>query len=155
MIIPDFLSFAVAFLGGLFATLLMIAIEIPSWKRWGLQGVLEWHENQILSVKFFKLSKSGLHFKGIFLLHFLNGGLASMGFLMVLELFPITLTHLFFSGIMYGFFLWVATLIPIHKLITGISPWHHPNGIGPFISSLIGHVVYGVVIGYFFLNLPI
>src|SRR5579883_2824883 len=155
MMTPDLLSFAVAFLGGLFATLLMTATEIPSWKKWGLQGVLEWHENQVLCVKFFKLSKSNLHFKGIFLLHFVNGGLGSIGFLLALWIFPIALGSLFFSGILYGLFLWIVTLLPIHKPITGISLRTHPDGILPSVSSFIGHVVYGIAIGYFFLNLPV
>lgn len=152
---PDLLSFAIAFLGGLFATLLMTVAEIPSWKRWGLRGVLEWHENQILSAKFFKLDKSILHLKKIFLLHFAKGGLGGIGFLLALWLFPIALGNLLFSGAVYGIFLWIVTLVPIHKPITGISIWAHPDGMIPTIASLVGYVVYGIMIGYFFLNLPV
>jgi hypothetical protein len=153
--IPDLLSFAVAFVGGLFATFLMIAVEISSWKKWGLLGVLEWYENQVFYVKFFKPSKSSLHFKEIFLLHFVNGGLRSIGFLITLWIFPFTLANLFLSGIFYGFFLCIFTLIPIHKFITKIYPWNHPDGIMPFLASLVGHIVYGIAVGYFFLNLPV
>jgi hypothetical protein len=143
--------FLIAFFVGLFATLLMTVTEIPSWRRWGIKGVLEWHENQVLSIKFFKLSESNLHLKGIFLLHFLNGGLGGIGFLLALWMFPIGFRNLLLAGILYGFFLWIVTLIPIHKPITGISPWNHPYGIMPSIASFIGHVVYGIITGYFFL----
>lgn len=142
-------SFFIALAGGLFATLLMIILEIPAWRKWGLIGVLEWHENQALSTKFFKLSDNHMHTKGIFLLHFVNGGLGGIGFLLVLLIFPFTVANMFFSGIVYGVFLWVVTLIPIHKPITGISPWKHPNGMMPTVLSLIGHLVYGVAIGLY------
>jgi hypothetical protein len=90
-----------------------------------------------------------MHTKGIFLLHFVNGGLGGIGFLLVLLIFPFTVANMFFSGIVYGVFLWVVTLIPIHKPITGISPWKHPNGMMPTVLSLIGHLVYGVAIGLY------
>jgi hypothetical protein len=41
--------------GGLFGTLVMSAIEVIPWRKWGLSGVFEWHENQMLIVKFFRL----------------------------------------------------------------------------------------------------
>jgi hypothetical protein len=155
LIYPELFTLGLAFLGGLFATLLMTLTEIPSWRRFGLQGVLEWHENQVLSEKFFKLARSSLHIRGIFLLHFLNGGLGGVGFLLALSAFPFAMVNLYASGVIYGFFLWLVTLVPIHKPITGISPWKHPMGKTPAVASLIGHIVYGFVIGYFFLNLPI
>ena len=42
--------------GGLFGTVAMSAIEVIPWRRWGLTGVFEWHENQMLIVKFLKSS---------------------------------------------------------------------------------------------------
>ncbi len=144
---PGLIEFLFAFAVGLCATLVMTLIEIPLWKRFGLRGVLEWHENQILSARFFRLSNDTMHFKGIFLLHFLNGGLGGVGFLLVWWLLPVIATSVIPSGIAYGMFLWVVTLIPIHKPITGISPWKHPDGITPVIMSLAGHLIYGVIVG--------
>ncbi|MFL6459826.1 MAG: hypothetical protein ACJ71J_02555, partial [Nitrososphaeraceae archaeon] len=72
---------------GLLGTIVMCAIEIVPWRKWGLQGVFEWHENQMLIVKFFKLENNGvLHYRGIFGLHFLNGMLGGIGFYLALEL---------------------------------------------------------------------
>ena len=146
---PDAGTFLVAFLIGLFATLIMTLVEIPAWRRFGLRGVLEWHENQVLSTKLFRLDESSLHVKGIFFLHFANGGLGGAGFALALMVFSFT-TNIIFAGIAYGVFLWLVTLIPIHKPITGITPWRHPDGPMPMITSLIGHLVYGVVVGYVF-----
>lgn len=142
-------TFFVAFLIGLFATLVMTLVEIPAWRRFGLRGVLEWHENQVLSTRLFRLDESRLHVKGIFFLHFANGGLGGMGFVLALMVFSFA-ANIIFAGIVYGIFLWLVTLVPIHKPITGITPWKHPDGAMPMITSLIGHLVYGVVIGSIF-----
>lgn len=150
MEISDISTFLIAAMIGLFATLVMTITEIPAWKRFGLRGVLEWHENQILSTKFFRLSESGLHVKGIFLLHFANGGLGGIGFALALTVFPFATSSVLLSGIGYGVFLWIATLVPIHKPITGIIPWRHPDGTIPMVASLAGHLVYGIVVGSFF-----
>jgi len=150
MIQLDIVTIFLALLAGLVATLAMTILEIPAWKRFGLRGVLEWHENQVLSTKFFRLSESELHVKGIFFLHFVNGGLGGIGFALAPALFPFASSSLVPSAIGYGLFLWLVTRIPIHKPITGITPWRHPDGIIPMIVSLAGHIAYGVVLGAFF-----
>lgn len=86
-ILLDGNTFFVAFLAGLVATIVMTLFEIPIWKRFGLRGVLEWHENQVLSIRFFRLSESRLHVKGIFFLHFLNGALGGIGFALAMVVF--------------------------------------------------------------------
>ena len=63
----------------------MTLTEIPSWKRWGLHGVFEWHENQILSNRLLRLSdRKEIYLRGIFFLHFLNGTLAGIVFPFIL-----------------------------------------------------------------------
>ena len=151
---PDAYSILLGFAAGLFSTLLMTLIELPSWKKWGLQGVFEWHENQVIVTKVFKLSAEKTHFTGIFVLHFLNGGLGGIGFLIALWIFPVGISHIFISALLYGFFLWIVTLIPIHRPITGLSPWKHPLGNLPALASLVGHIVYAIMLGYFFINTP-
>ncbi|MGZ5510237.1 MAG: hypothetical protein ACXWFC_07145 [Nitrososphaeraceae archaeon] len=138
---------------GFVSTGFMTILEIPFWKRWGLTGILEWHENQILTCKFFRLASNNLHFWGIFLLHFLNGSLGGIGLLLAFILIP-TLKEIPFLplGLLYGFFLWILTLVPIHKPITGIDPWNHPLGKGPAVLSLVGHTIYGITLVTFFLT---
>jgi hypothetical protein len=132
------------------ATTIMTLYEIPFWRKWGLRGVFEWHENQILSTKFFGISRRVVQYRGIMFLHFLNGTLGGI-------LFPFVVTYLInshsmmlvtFSGIVYGWLLWIITLVPIHKPITGLGVWNHPLGHYPALVSLGGHVVYGVVLGF-------
>ena len=142
-------------IGGLLGTLVMSAIEIIPWRKWGLSGVFEWHENQILIAKFLRLENdnAGLHYLGIFGLHFLNGLLGGMGFYFAITLIDyLAILPLPLLGILYSFFLWVVTLVPIHKPITGLHPWNHPLGHWPAIASLAGHFAYGLVMSLLFLG---
>jgi hypothetical protein len=65
--------FFAGIIAGMIATLLMSLIEVPSWKKWGLYGVFEWHKNQIIWARIFRKPSNIIHFKGIYFLHFLNG----------------------------------------------------------------------------------
>ena len=141
-------------IGGLVSTAMMTLAEIPSWKKWQLQGVFEWHENQEITRKLLSISndeKKTIHVKGIFFFHFLNGTLVGIAFLfIIISLFPSfinDIVSLLLIGILYGFIVWIVTLIPIHKPITGLSPWNHPFGKWPAIASLGGHIVYGFILG--------
>lgn len=141
--------------GGLFGTLVMSAIEVIPWRKWGLHGVFEWHENQMLIVKFLKLKNDDacLHYLGIFGLHLTNGVLAGIGFYFAIEFIDfLALLPLALLGMVYSFFLWIVTLVPIHKPITGLHPWNHPLGHGPALASLAGHFVYGIVMSLLFLG---
>jgi len=142
----DYFSVFLSLLAGLFATLMMSIFEFPFWRKWGLEGVLEWHENQVLYSKFFKTDVTQINFSGLFLLHFVNGGLGGLGFYFLLTLFPSLITVVVFVGIIYSLVLWVLTLLPIHKPITRIDPFKHPLGLGPVITSLTGHILYGVIL---------
>jgi uncharacterized membrane protein YagU involved in acid resistance len=140
-------------LAGAASTAIMTLTEIPSWKRWGLHGVFEWHENQVITKRLFKLpnENNNIHFKGVFFLHFLNGILAGIAFPFIVAFFFTGFIDIFTSllllGALYGFLLWIITLAPIHKPITGLSPFNHPIGHMPALTSLGGHIVYGMVLG--------
>ena len=60
---------------------------------------------------------------------------------------PIAWNYTLMLSVAYGFALWIATLAPIHKPITGHSVWNHLLGHLPSIASLIGHLIYGLVLG--------
>jgi hypothetical protein len=86
------------------------------------------------------------------LLHFLNGNLAGIAYPFVFySVFSYLRIYdsasIYMIGILYGIVLWLLTLVPIHKPITGFSPWNHPLGRLPALASLGGHVVYGIVLG--------
>ncbi len=152
--------FIIGLVAGILSTATMTITEIPSWKRWGIYGVFEWHENYIITKRlrlflhFSNTSDVGVesHFKGIFFFHFLNGALAGIAFPYITSFitsssFSLTTLSYCLFGILYGILLWIVTLVPIHKPITGFSPWNHPLGHLPVFASLSGHLVYGLVLG--------
>ncbi|MDF2737726.1 MAG: hypothetical protein K0S93_1583, partial [Nitrososphaeraceae archaeon] len=61
----DLFSILLSLLAGLMSTGFMTVIEIPFWKRWKLTGILEWHENQVLTCKIFSLPDNKNYFWGI------------------------------------------------------------------------------------------
>lgn len=136
---------------GMVATAVMTASEIPSWRKWGLLGVFEWHENQLLSARIFRIPLNIPNFKYIFLLHILNGSLAGIAFPFILLLLGISIgsdyIHNLVLSLVYGCTLWIVTLVPIHKAITGYPVWNHCLGHLPSIVSLMGHFIYGLVLG--------
>jgi hypothetical protein len=143
-------------IAGLISTTIMTIFEIPFWKIWRIQGILEWHENQILVSslikKFKRFEFNNVNYIGIFLLHFINGTLAAIVFPFVYlfftsSFFPNEIRVSIMIGIIYGILLWILTLLPIHKPITGLSVWNHPLGKGPVIISFCGHLLYGITLG--------
>lgn len=89
---------------------------------------------------------------GIFCLHFINDILAAIpfpfAFLFFKELFSTDeFLHSILFGIAFGILLWILTLLPIHKPITGLSVWNHTLGKGPAVVSFCGHILYGIVLG--------
>jgi hypothetical protein len=129
---------------------------MPSWKRWGIYGIFEWHENYIITKRLHRRFSNTIengtenHFKGIFFFHFLNGALAAIAFPCVITFlipsFSFNILSFCLFGILYGFLLWIITLVPIHKPITGYSLWNHPLGHLPALASLSGHLVYGLAL---------
>jgi hypothetical protein len=149
--------FIIGLIAGILSTAAMTITEIPSWKKWGIYGVFEWHENYIITKRLYLLFSNTIekerqsYFKGIFFFHFLNGALAAIAFPYIIYFlshsFSFTIISFSLFGILYGIALWIVTLVPIHKPITGYSVWNHPLGHVPAFASLSGHVVYGIVLG--------
>jgi len=150
MIIPLAEIFFSGLFSGIVATAIMTVSEIPSWRKWGLLGVFEWHENQVLSIRLFRIPRNKLNFKYIFLLHIVNGSLAGIAYPLILSILEISIVsdHVYvLISLVYGFALWMITLVPIHKPITGYPVWNHHLGHLPSIASLTGHLIYGLVLG--------
>jgi hypothetical protein len=150
------INFVIAgIIAGLISTGIMTIYEIPFWKLWGIKGILEWHENQIIGSKIlkkFKRNNYHVNYTVILLLHIINGVLAAIVFPFVNLIFsyPSFSNRYLLSiiyGIIYGILLWMLTLLPIHKPITGLSIRNHPLGNGPSIVSFSGHILYGTLLG--------
>ena len=132
-------------LTGLVSTALMTSLEWLFWRRWGLTGVLEWHENQVIWSRLSGSDPSVISVPGVLFFHFLNGGLGAVPFPILAGQVPSF--GVIWLGLAYGVFLWVLTLFPIHRPVTGVPILGHPHGKGPVAASLVGHLVYGLSLG--------
>lgn len=130
-------------LAGLVATLPMTLWEAPFHRRDGLEAVLEWHLNQVLAAKMFDRPADELVLPGL-LLHFGHGAVGGLVFAFLLPagwgVFAVA------AGLVYGWFLWLVGLA-FHRPVTGTSAIDHPDGLRPAAVSLVGHGIYGVVLG--------
>ncbi len=78
-----------AFIAAITDAIAVTLTEIPSGRRWGLQGVFKWHETQSLAS--FLMGSSQINFSAILTHHFLNGIFASIAFpSLVSFLYPFT-----------------------------------------------------------------
>ncbi len=147
-------ALVVGFIAGTAATTLMTLLQFPFYRKWGLVGILEWHENVCILARVSGVNSPERLLVWSFLLHYLNGGLAAMVYVaaavslgLVLYIDPLVL------GALYGVVLWILTLYPIHKPITGVSLHRHPLGHKPIILSILVHIVYGITTTYLAIRL--
>lgn len=131
---------------GLVATIVMSVIQLLFWRRWSTIGILEWHENQMIMSKLTGHKPEEV-LAASFILHFANGGIAAIFYALFVKLVPI-LSQLnpLVAGGLFGVILWILTLAPIHKPLTGISISMHPLGRKPMVLSIILHVIYGIIV---------
>ncbi|MEM0384278.1 MAG: hypothetical protein QXX19_02970 [Candidatus Caldarchaeum sp.] len=136
------------FAAGLASTALMTAVQYPFYLRWSVVGILEWHENVCIAARLLGRSAEASLIPS-FLFHFLNGGLAAMFYaLAVSQLSFLQAFETWALGLLFGVFLWLATLAPIHRPITGVSITSHPLGAKPAVLSIAVHLLYGLSTAY-------
>lgn len=142
-------SLLVGLAAGLLATALMTLVELPVYRRFGMEAVLEFHENMATLAKWTGRPAAD-HFLEALPLHFLHGGVGGLVLAAALNwvpgLFALTATRVL--GWLFGLLLWLVTLA-IHRPITGVSAVRHPRGPWPALLSLATHSVYGVALGVF------
>lgn len=134
---------------GLLATVPMTLWEVPWYLRHGMEGVLEWHENQAMWARLAAAGREGpadpkrAVAPGL-LLHFAHGGVGGFVYATVAPALPLFFGVL--AGVLFGWLLWLITLA-IHRPVTGLSALDHPHGSRPAAASLVGHLLYGAVLG--------
>jgi len=128
---------------GLLGTAVMLLPEIFAWHKWGIRGVLEWHECQKMVDRLHRCKS----LKAALVLHFVNGGLIGIPFLFLVSF--VTFLPKPILGFAYGVVVWLLTLAPVHRLITGIPLLRHPQGWQPIVVSLLGHVAFGLTLSLF------
>ncbi len=138
-------------ISGILSTITMLIFEIPFYRYWGIRGVYELHESEMMICKLLnrtfqdKISTLGI------IIHIINGSLLAIPFVVFMSILNIIPTVLI--GISYAVFVWLVTLLPVHKIITGESIQENPYGYKSVLVSIFGHFVYGIVLYYSYITL--
>lgn len=139
----DDLTILRGLLAGFAATAPMTLAELLARYRWGLEGLLDWQENQTIAGRILNRPLEVVVFPGLGF-HFLHGLLAGIVFVLVVPLFP-SAWPLAVLGPGYGAVLFAITLV-IHRPITGRYAWSGPQRTVALVVSLLAHLVYGAAL---------
>ncbi len=131
----DALDLLRGFAAGFAATAAMVAVQALAWALWGRPAVFEWQEAEVGAERL--LGRRSL--RAALVLHFLVGGVVGVAFALGVGAFPVA--PAIALGPVLGFAMWVITLV-IDEPVTGVPA----RGIGASVS-LVGHLVYGSVLG--------
>jgi hypothetical protein len=134
---------------GLVATAGMSLIEFPIWRKWGMEGVVEWHMNQSLMARLLGRPPEHLVSQGL-ILHFLHGGLAGIVFVLMLPIVP--RIPIISAGVAFGLILWVISLL-IMRPVTGVGLGGHHLQWLTLVVALAGHLFYGILLAFLVISL--
>lgn len=132
----------VGLLAGVVATGCMTLWELPFFRRFGIEGCLDWQINQhALSRLNGKPVDANLALGLV--VHWVVGTAAGTGFSLVAR--AQSTSALMHAGIGFGIVLWVLLMV-VRKPITGRAPVEGRHGWLAAGVSLVGHVAYGLVL---------
>ena len=126
---------------GVVATACMTAWELPFYRRYGREGCLDWDINQHLVGRVNGKPPSANLAAGL-VVHVVVGVVVGVGFVLC----PWSGPRATGIGVALGVLLWMM-LLALRKPITGLGPTDGRLGIRPAWISLVGHIVYGAVLG--------
>jgi uncharacterized protein DUF6789 len=131
---------------GAAATACMTAWELVFYRRFGLEGCLDWDINQHLLERLNGKPASANLIEGLGL-HILVGAAAGAAFFEVLHRVSAhEATTILAGGVAFGVALWLF-LLPLRRFATGLGPMGGRLGGLPILISLVGHLIYGAVLG--------
>ncbi|HWH52209.1 MAG TPA: hypothetical protein VN651_11760 [Gemmatimonadaceae bacterium] len=131
---------------GVAATACMTAWELIFYRRFGLEGCLDWDINQHLLERLNGKPASANLIEGLGL-HILVGAAVGAAFSEVVHRVS---AHDALSALGLGAVLGVALwlfLLPLRRIATGLGPMDGRLGGLPILISLVGHLIYGVMLG--------
>jgi hypothetical protein len=134
---------------GLVAAICMTTLELPFWRRWGMEGVAEWQVNAVMvSLLLRKFSKRRVVTWMSVAMHLFHGPPLGVVFrLLLLGLFGTTiLSSLVLSyAILYSIVLWIISPFLTRKFFETSGGFRMTrNGLA---VSFLSHIVYGVFLG--------
>ena len=148
---PPLLELLAASLGGLVAALCMTLVEIPFWKKWGMEGVAEWQVNSVIVwVLIRKFTQRRVATSMSVAMHLFHGAVLGFLFLVLLDLSQtaILLPQVLVYAILYSSLLWIVSPYLTRKIFASLGGF---RVIGKGLAvSFIGHIIYGIFLGFLF-----
>src|SRR6266852_1207396 len=142
------LELLAACFAGLVAAISMTLVEIPFWKKWGMEGVAEWQVNSVIvCVLIRKFTRRRVVSSMIVAMHLFHGAALGILFLVLLDysqtttLLPLVLVY----AIVYSSVLWMVSPFltrGIFEAAGGFRITRKGLAVG-----FLGHIVYGVFLG--------
>lgn len=82
------------------------------------------------------------------IIHFIIGMTGALAFCLVIRnLMP--MENNFFAGIVFGLLMFISTQLAMKAMIIASLVTDNGGGIKAIIGSMIGHILYGLCLGYF------
>src|SRR2546427_9187677 len=137
-----------ACLAGLVAAICMTIVEVPFWKKWGIEGVAEWQVNSVIvSMLIRKFSNRGVSVSMSVGMHLLHGAALGIVFRVLLVLLgtAIPASSILTYAIVYSGVLWVISPFLSTGLFERAGGFRMTNrGLA---VSFLAHGIYGVFLG--------
>ena len=142
------LGLLAACFAGLVAAICMTVVEIPFWKKWGMEGVAEWQVNSVIVwVLIRKFTRRRVGSSMSVAMHWFHGAALGILFLVLLELSQTTilLPQVLVYAIVYSSVLWIVSPFLTRRFFESLGGFRMKReGLA---VSLLAHVVYGIFLG--------
>ena len=137
-----------ACLAGLVAAICMTIVELPFWKKWGIEGVAEWQVNSVIvSMLIRKFSNRRVSISMSVGVHLLHGAALGIVFRVLLALLgtAIPASSILTYAIVYSGVLWIISPFLSRNLFERAGGFRMTKrGLA---VSFLAHNVYGVLLG--------
>jgi len=138
-----------ASLAGLVAAICMTLVEIPFWRKWGMEGVAEWQVNSaIVWVMIRKFTRRRVVTSMSVAMHLFHGAVLGLLFLVLLDLsqtesvLPMVLVY----ALVYTVLLWIVSPYLTRNLFASVGGFRITRQ--GLTVSFLGHIIYGVFLGF-------
>ena len=143
------LGLLAACLAGLVAAICMTLVEIPFWRKWGIEGVAEWQVNSVIVwVLIRKFTRRGVVTSMSVAMHLFHGAVLGPLFLAPLYLsktatvLPMILVY----ALAYSVLLWIFSPYLTRNLFASVGGFRMTRE--GLTVSFLAHVIYGIVLGF-------
>lgn len=143
------LELLAACLAGLVASICMTLVEIPFWKKWGMEAVAEWQVNSVIVwVLIRRFTRRRVVTSMSVAMHLFHGTVLGFLFLVLLDLSEtaILLPLVILYAIVYSSLLWIVSPYLTRKPFASLGGFRITReGLA---VSFLGHIIYGIFLGF-------